>query len=139
MSTRVTVESRHGSWTFEEAGILDQRVLVRDRNSGVQVAVHEPKILGDGTLALADGRRLSWQSTNFWATNWRFVDELGHHSVVFTDGVAGSGLRNIFKSQATVSLDPTGWRPSELMLLMTLGWYLILMRRKKTVVVAATT
>lgn len=138
-STRATAEIHHGTWTFEQAGILDDRVLVHDVCSGLEVAVFEPRLLGDGTLTLVDGRRLTWESTNFWGSEWRFMDELGNQPVAFKSGVANSRFRDLFKAQATVSLDRTGWSQAELCLLTALGWYLILLRQRQAAVVVTAT
>ena len=37
---------------------------------------------------------LAWESTNFWGTNWGFVDEAGYQLVAFIDGVRGARLRD---------------------------------------------
>lgn len=139
LSTLATAETVVGSWTLEEAGILDQRVLVRDAGSGLELAVFYPNLMGDGTVELRDGRRLRWEATNFWATNWRFVDELGNEPVSLRSGRASARLRDLLKNEATLEVmdnSHSGWDASEILLLAAMGWYLMIRRQQKTVVVA---
>jgi hypothetical protein len=130
LSYLARVETAHGTWTLELLGILNQRVEVREADTQLLVGDYYPGLMGNGVLELADGRKLKWESTNFWGTDWAFFDGSGCQTVVLREGVAGARWRDMLKTQYTVSMDEAGWTPEELALLAALGLYLIIWQRQ---------
>jgi hypothetical protein len=114
-------EVAEGRWTFKRAGFLRPRVTVRREGSEVDAAVHEPGWSGNGTLTLAGGRTLRWVSTSFWGSHWEFRDPGDSPLVHFH---VKSGLRVM---GAAVTVHAAARRMPELPLLLTLGFYLIVL------------
>ena len=77
LSRLATADTCLGSWEIEEIGLLSRTVEVRETSTGSLAATFAASLMGDGTLEFAYGRRLRWESLNFWATDWCFVDEAG--------------------------------------------------------------
>ena len=130
LSRLATVDTVLGSWEIEEIGLLSRAVEVRDASTGRLVATFMAKLMGDGTLEFADGRLLSWESLNFWATDWCFIDETGMQPVMLEEGVTDSSWRDMFRMQYTATLERSGCSAREQVMLAALGLYLIYQRRQ---------
>lgn len=89
---------------------------------------------------MATGRQFRWEALDFWATQWGFFNSQEDQALVrFIPGSEKGGLRELFKNQAIVEMDPVR-QTDELPLLVTLGWYLIILRQDdSTAIIAATT
>ena len=137
LSRLATANTCVGSWEIEEVGLLSRTVEVREASTGRLVATFVAKLMGDGTLEFADGRLLRWESLNFWATDWCFIDDKGMQPVLLEEGVAGAGWRDVFKTQYTVTLERSGYSAPEQVMLSALGLYLIVQRRQAAAVASA--
>jgi hypothetical protein len=136
--TLATAETAGGTWTFKRVGFLNPRVTVRAAGSDRDLAVYQPRFWGDGELALADGAAFQWRAVNFWSTRWSFLDGASRPLVTFRSGVEGQSLKDIFRTQATVEIDPAASAHPRLPLLVALGWYLILLQHQDTATTAGT-
>jgi hypothetical protein len=119
--------SAHSYWTFKQVGCYNRHVTVREAGTEATVAVYRPRWLGDGSVQFPDGRVYCWRPSDFRATQWCFHDEGGHPLLSFQCGVEQAGLE----------VHRTGQARPELPLLMTLGWYLLLLRKRETSAAAA--
>jgi hypothetical protein len=117
----------HGTWTFKRVGFFSPRVTLRVQGEETDLAVYQPKMLGGGTLIWADGACLQWVPGNFWQTEWTFADSAQRPVVQFAPGPSPSGLSDIFKTRATVTVQPSGLGVDQLALLAALGFYLIVL------------
>lgn len=122
-----------GDWTFKRVGFFRPRVTVRRRNQETDLAVFQPKGWGvEGELLFAGGPSYGWKPTNFWAVRYNFVDRAGKILVTFKPGVEDSKWSDIFKFQALVEIDPSASRLEDLPLLVSLGWYLMILHHEDT-------
>jgi len=122
-----------GDWTFKRVGFFRPRVTVRRRGQEEDVAVYQPKGWGaEGELQFAAGRSYQWTSANFWATRFNFVDGAGRTVVAFKPGAEDSKWSDFFKFQALVEIDPSAARLEDLPLLVSLGWYLMILHHQDT-------
>ena len=120
-----------GDWTFKRVGFLRPRVTVRRRAQEMDLAVYQPTgWRGDGELQIAGGRIYAWKPANFWATRYDFVDTAGNALVAFKPGAEESKWSNIFKFQALVEVHASASRLEELPLLVSLGWYLMILHHE---------
>ena len=120
-----------GEWTFKRVGFFRPRVTVRRREQETDLAVYQPKGWGsEGELQFAGGRIYAWKPANFWATRFNFVDATGRALVAFKPGAEESKWSDIFKFQALVEIDHSASRLEELPLLVSLGWYLMILHHQ---------
>jgi hypothetical protein len=118
--TFATAESADGCWTFKRVGFWQTRVSIRPCGASHETAVFKNDTWsGGGTVEFPDGRRVL-ANTNFWQTNYEFMTEAGEALVEFR---AGGWIR----LSAQVEVDPKAATLAELPLLVTLGWYLVVM------------
>jgi hypothetical protein len=137
LGTLATARCAAGSWSYKRIGFLNPRVTVRKQGAEHDLAIYQPKLLGDGTLNFDDGTQYSWKSTNFWNTAWAFYDGRGMAVVSFDPGIENQRLRDAIKTQTTVRIDPTDPRSDLLPILLTLGLYLLVMRQSDNAAAAA--
>jgi len=120
-----------GEWTFKRVGFFRTRITVRRRGQEMDLAVYQPKGWGsEGELQFAGGRIYAWKPANFWATRFNFVDTAGRPLVAFKPGTEESKWSDIFKLQALVEIDPSASQLEELPLLVSLGWYLMILHHQ---------
>jgi hypothetical protein len=137
LGTLAQAETDAGSWSYKRVGFLNPRVTVRKSDAGHDLAIYQPKLWGDGTLVFNDGTEYSWKSTNFWNSAWAFYDRSGLATVSFDPGIERQGLRDAFKMQLTVRIGPSSSRSDLVPILLTLGFYLLVMRQNDNAAVVA--
>jgi len=116
------------TWSFKRMGFFNPRVTVRRPEEETDLAVYQPRWTGtEGTLTIADGPTFQWRATNFWATKFAFLDSSGEALLWFKEGSEQGRLSDLFKTQALLEITPAGWQADELDLLVTLGWYLLIL------------
>jgi len=126
------------NWTFKRVGFFRTRVTVRERGQNVDLAVYHPNGFGsEGELELASGRSYKWVHASFWATKFQFVDRSGNVVVAFKPGSEESKWSAIFKYQAFVEINAPASQLEELPLLVSLGWYLMVLQNDDATVIAA--
>lgn len=134
--TMAAAEAAGGRWTFKRVGFLNPRVTVREAGSEADRAVFHARWLGDGRLEFDYGAAFRWESTNFWATEWRFAAADGTPLVTLHPGLEKEGLSDLFKTQAHVEITAGGAKAPELPVLVLLGWYLMILRQADAAAVA---
>jgi hypothetical protein len=126
-------ETADGCWSFGRPGYRRSRVSVKTAGSGTEIAAFSSHWTGGGTLELAGERSFHWSPTNVWRSRWiwRGTDGEALVSLRSRQRLKLSGL--VERAQAAAALP-------ELDLLVTLGWYLLVMRARDstTDAVAAT-
>jgi hypothetical protein len=125
-----TAETTECKWTFKRVGFLNPRVTVRELGSDGNLAVFQPRFWGDGELILTSGERFTWKPTNFWQTEWVFQDTYDRLWVKFKSGTEKSKLSDLFKTQAMLEIAPVIPARETLPLLVTVGWYLMILHQQ---------
>jgi hypothetical protein len=114
-------ETADGRWSFERPRYRRSWVSVRTAGSGTEIAVFSSHWTGVGTLEMAGGRLFHWSATNLWRSRWVWREADGKELVRFRSRqrLRLSGL--VERSQGAAALP-------EFDLLVTLGWYLLVIR-----------
>jgi len=116
-----TGKTDQGVWTFKRRGFLHATVGVRVAGSDRDLMVYEPNWSGRrGHIQTAEGATYSWESVNFWGTDWVLAKPHGPKLAYFRH-------KGVVRSVAEVELTDEGRAEPELALLLLLGWYLILL------------
>ena len=127
-------ETADGRWSFERPGFGRSPVSVRDVRSGVGIAAFGSNWKGGGTLDVPRGRRFLWTPANFWRSRWVWRQE-GRTALMSLES-----RHRIVKAEGRVRLERAALALPERGLLVTLGWYLLVMRaRDSTTDAVATT
>ena len=114
-------EYRGCRWTFKRGGFLRPHVTVREESSEVDLGILELSWGGSGLLKIRDGARFRWERLGFWSRRFFFTDEDGVELVAFEPTF---GL--LRRTGAVESHGEIGKMP-EFGLLVTLGWYVIML------------
>ena len=121
-------------WTFKREGFWHPRVTVRVAGSETDTAILRPGWLGAGTLELSATRHIQWSAANMWHAQWNWQETDGRPLVLFKSHQGWT------KQTGTVDVDPAAASLSELPLLVSLGWYLlVLLAQDTTAAVTAST
>lgn len=137
--TLASAVTADGAWTFKRVGFLNPHITVRCSDNEEDLAVYEPRLLGGGVLSFPHGLTMKWKPTSFWGGSWSFVLSDENVLIGFTSGLEHSKLADIFKTQATIDINPIPYVKKYLTMLAVLGMYLILMEREESGSVAAVT
>jgi hypothetical protein len=107
-------------WTFKRVGFFQSRVVVRACGASPDVAVFRPQTwLGGGTLETTDGKRIL-VDTSFWKSVMRFTLDSG-------ETLATLATSGVFHLTGTVQINSGSTELEQLPLLLSLGWYLVVM------------
>ena len=132
-------ESARGRWTLKRVGFFKPRVTVRAEGAEKDLAVFRLDLWDHGVVAFENGPNYAWQATNFWGSSHAFLVAPGRPALTFRPGPE-EGLKDMFKTQATVSLEPDAPGEDGRSILLLLGMYLLVMRQEESATtVAATT
>jgi hypothetical protein len=137
--TLATAITADGTWTFKRVGFLNPHITVRCSAKEEDLAVYEPRLLGGGVLSFPHGLTMKWKSTGFWGNSWSFVLSDENVLVGFKSGLEHGKLADIFKTQATIDINPIPYVKKYLTMLAALGMYLILMEHEESASVATMT
>lgn len=156
--TLATARTAETAWTFKRSGFWQQRVGVRPLGSEREVATFAPDWKGDGTLTAESGRTFRWAGKGFWGLEkvWRERDDappligfknlgkLKTEARVVLSPVAAAlpettQLDDLYQPLPPEAMGPPSASLAELPLLVTLGFYLMVLEIMDTAVAAATT
>ena len=119
------IESAGGRWSLRRAGFWRPRVLVLAGDAPAPLATFT-RTLGSGLLRFEDGRAYRWRRPSFWSLGRRFED---------ADGMPVVSLHYRFgfpRGRGGVELGTGAERLPEAALLAGLGWYLVLLARRRS-------
>ncbi|MFZ5915408.1 MAG: hypothetical protein ACOYZ7_00560 [Chloroflexota bacterium] len=133
LSQRAVAGCAVGKWHIERVGLLRQRTVVSEADSGREVASFEPGWLGDGDLTLADGQVLRWRCTDCLSHAWALTGERGQAVLEVKTWL------HWFKYRADVVLHAALDSRPDLPLLIFVTWYLGFMHIQDVAAVVATT
>jgi hypothetical protein len=132
-SSLATAEVAGASWTFKREGFWHPRVTVRLPGSATDLAVFRPGWSGAGTLDLSPSRQIQWKSASFWRSSWDWQEADGRPLVHF------KSRHKWTKMEAEMVIEPPATELAELPLLVTLGWYLLVLLAQDSAAAGATT
>jgi hypothetical protein len=118
-------------WTFKRVGFFNPRVTVRGEGSETDLAVFQPRWTGtEGTAHITNGAAYTWKTANFWATEYVWLNTAGELLIQYRQGIEASWLADLFKTQSRVEIQPSAQALQDLSLLVSLGWYLIVLKQQ---------
>jgi hypothetical protein len=132
-SDRAIAETADGAWELDRPGFFRDRVLVTERQSGIEIAVFDKGWFGEGTLSLRGGRSMEWHRTKAFCNHWALSNEEDEIILEIREGMRW------FKHEADVVLHPGADKESDLPLLILVGWYLVFMSIQDSAAVVAAT
>lgn len=125
-----TADTAQGRLSFKRTGVFKVRMTVWRAGTAEELGVFTPKWHDwGGGLELAGGRRFSWRGVSMWSTGFEWASE---------DGTVLLRLEHSSKSktEADVTLAPEGLAEPELPLLVTFGYYLLVLMADDMVAIA---
>jgi len=116
-------EAEHGGqrWSFKRGGFLRPRVTSREQGSDAEVAVLELSWAGSGMLTMHAGTRFRWKRHGFWGRRFAITDESGSELITFEPKFG------LVRRTGAVTTPAKATKMPEFGLLVTLGWYVILL------------
>ncbi len=125
-----TVETAEGSWSFRRQGFW-QQVIIESAWGGAALPTLRRRWTGSATLSFPDGHSYLWQRNGFWGIKrvWSTVE-----GVPLVSLKARSGF---LKTGGEVAIQPFAAALPELALLVTLGWYLVIMEARDAAAAAS--
>jgi len=108
-------------WTFKRRGFLRPRVTARNPTSDAELAVLELTWGGSGILAVHGGARFRWQRLGFWGRRFAFAGESGLELISFEPKFGFVRRSGAVRTHAKAAKLP------EFGLLVTLGWYVLML------------
>lgn len=158
LSTLVTARTAEQAWTFKRSGFWQQRIGVRPLDSEHEVATFLPDWKGNGLLTVGSGRTFNWIGKGFWGMEkvWQEREDappligFKHQSplktqarVVLSPTAAAlpetTQLDDLYRPLAPDEMGPLSESLAELPLLVTLGFYLMVLEAMDASGAAATT
>lgn len=128
-----TAETAEGSWSFKRHGFRQQVVIESTWGDSMPPTLQR-RWTGSATLTFPDGRlRYLWKRSGFWSIKraWTTMDGMPLLSFKMRPG--------FLKTGGEVEIQPIAADLPELALLVTLGWYLVIMETRDAAAVAAST
>lgn len=115
-----TAEASDGKWSLKRLGFLHPHVTVRAPGHETNLARFDASLSGGGVLRFAEGREYRWLS-NFWLSEWSWVDAAGNHILIFRRNFSTE------RREGSVEIHSDGEPIPHLSILVIVGWYLIIL------------
>ena len=107
-------------------------MTVRAVGTDSEVATYHAGWTGRGVLELGQGRRFQWAAADFWRSQWAWQRDDGSTLVRFQSTRALGGLGGQAGQGARVEVEPAAVALPELALLVSLGWYLLVLLARES-------
>jgi hypothetical protein len=139
LSNLAHAHSSEGAWIFDRPRMLSRDVEVRDAATDALIAVLHVKWTGNATLEFADGGHLEWAPTNFWQTQWAFFSTGGADAGSERALISFDDTSRLLETRTAVTYHTSDLSDEESALLTLFGRYLMVLHRKDSAAVAAST
>src|SRR6185295_1277823 len=105
---------------------VNPRVTIRSAQaeSTDDIAIFKPNWSYTGTLVLPDGATFAWSNNDLWYTEWSWKTANGEQLIEFRPK---GDFKSIIRAEGYMNIAPSAVDLPNLLLLATLGWYLILL------------
>lgn len=123
--TLAVAETARGRWTLKRVGFINSRITIREEGAETDLAVLTPHMWGQGALVFRDRSSYAWQAQGVWRRTWSFIDAAGRPILHFRQGLEDEKLRDAFRTQAAVTIEPGAPEGERLEILLVFGMYLI--------------
>jgi hypothetical protein len=124
-------ESANGMLIFERLGLFKSGISIRQSPTDIPIANYSPKVFGKGILKFSDGRVYNFGPRDFWWRECAFTNSLGSPVVKFRNNRKIQSFSDIFKARGKVEVAPEAGNLAELPLLITFGWFLLMLIRQR--------
>lgn len=120
------------TYTFKREGFLRPRITLRKAPFEDNIGVMEMSWRGHGRLEMSNGPRYHFKRVSAWRNQWDIIDDNGRV-------LAGIGIRRgrLLHNEADVTINEPSVKDKDLLLLLTLGWYMILLILQDSAAAAA--
>jgi hypothetical protein len=118
-----TAETAEGSWSFKRQGFR-QQVLIESSRGDAALPTLRRRWTGSATLSFPDGRSYLWKRNGFWGIRRMWTTPEGFSLLSFRTRYG------FMKTGGEVAVDSLAAALSELGLLVSLGWYLVVMEAR---------
>ena len=137
-SSLATARTSNAGWTFKRVGFFTPIISIKSEESGELEAVFHPRgTRSVGVLETRSGESYLWNE-RFWSVSHTKHALSGKPVILFMEaGTLESTIGSLDAVSAGVLMEPTAYRLPHLPLMLTLGWYLMLLKDEETVVAAA--
>jgi hypothetical protein len=136
-----TAEATSGDehWIIKQLGFLSDRISVQSKSSDVELANYLPDWTGTvGEIQFSTGEKYCWGATNFIGTKFTISIVDSPELITYQSGTRRRKFSDLFKQQAQIVIAPDAWQIKELPILVSLGWYLVIVRMEDAAVIAST-
>lgn len=128
-SSQATAETAEGRWLFQREGFWKKQVVAYQLGAlgareETPFATIQRNMGGQGTLVLANGREFMWKNTNIWRGEWSWLTNDSTPPLVS------------FRHKQ-MEIMPQASSLTELPLLVTFGFYLVILRQSEQVASAS--
>ncbi len=125
-------------WTLKRVGFFRPHVTIRREGEPTDLAIYQPKwFSSEGVLEFSAGATYIWRTANFWATRYVLARPDGQVLISYQNGLDENQLKDLFKNQSRVEIDPAAGGLAELPLLVCMGWYLIILHAEDSAAATA--
>src|ERR1051326_5722734 len=121
--TAATVETAEGSWLFKRQGFR-QQVVIEPGVGNAAVPTLKRSWTGNATLSFPDGHSYLWRRQGFWGIRRVWVTADGVQLLSF------KARQGFLKTGGEVEVLAFAADLPELALLVSLGWYLVIMEAR---------
>ena len=123
-------ETAEGSWSYKRQGFR-QQVSIETNRADFPVPTLSRRWTGSATLSFPDGHTYHWKRNGFWGIKRAWTTPEGTLLVAFKTKYG------FMKTGGEVEIDPFAASLPELSLLMSLGWYLMVMEARDAAAAAS--
>jgi hypothetical protein len=121
--TLAEARTASAAWSFKRKGVFSSTVGARPLGEEREIAAYHPNWSSHkGLLRLESGEEFHLRAANFWASEWVLSDAEGQALLKFHN-------RGFLKHGAQLDVDEMIKAHPQLLLLITLTWYILLLHQ----------
>lgn len=123
-------ETTEGNWFYKRQGFR-QQVIIQSNGADLPAPTLSRRWTGSATLSFPDGHTYLWKRLGFWGRKRAWTTPEGTPLLGF------STKYGLLKTGGEVAIDPFAASLPELALLVSLGWYLMVMEARDAAAAAS--